>query len=137
MSVPTEAGCYYWTPGCVRSEDAIIVRVDHELWATSEGGGWSGDLAWKEWAEGEWGPRIPSPERLAALEAVLAAVPERAVYVTVNGGTSCGLCHAPVYNLAVGNGDQFLTARQCTHAADCPWLLAQPHAASEKPDTPA
>ena len=139
MATPSEPGWYWWTVGGVH-EDAVtcwayrvgsVVPIEvvlisarpacdpKKLWAviptvSSQGMGTTCGYMLDR-IGGEWGPRIPGPARLAALEALAATDPldgERMV---------CFYCRGDVIDTTV-------RPMRFKHTPDCLWHLAQERA---------
>ena len=122
MPVPTEPGFYYWTPPNGAPRIVSIVRAHGMLMADMEPGSpWFTLLAA---LKGEWGPRIPSPEQLAAMREVLPYFSpiSNVIEIAPTGGilsekhNVCIFCGAP--EDPPDSGDAH-------HAPSCLWLRAQ------------
>ena len=124
MPVPTEPDWYWWSsPGYMQGEPQCLwVEMDQLTGCIVA---WLGDRRWaltREDAEahsdflagplgGEFGPRIPSAERLRAMEEVIADI--------ASNGYAPKLGMMPPFLCA------FCRTPEPDHAPDCPWLRAQ------------
>ena len=132
MATPAEAGRYWCRlKGCADWFIARVLVVDGHLYVHhTEAGGpsaWASMIPLEDhngavWYEVEWGPRIPSPARLLALETILAS---DCWVATDEGGFpfGCKLCAGRferIPNERGGESDVF-----AGHAPDCPWQRAQ------------
>jgi hypothetical protein len=135
MTVPTEAGWYWWTPGNVQAvyvpgvpRCLHVYESDGVLMAAVPSSGRFG-LAGLEDSypvemvarAGEFGPRIPPPARLRAMEEMAQAFPLILLptFSAESNGNMCAYCHAIKSTTdAVFGGDTW-------HAPTCCWLRAQ------------
>ena len=117
MNTPTEPGYYWWTPPRGKPRIAEAVRAHGMLMADIEPGTpWFTLL---EAVKGEWGPRIPAPDRLRAMEEVC----EREPVANTGYARFCDIC----LSHAVDENDMIV------HAPTCPWPRARPPKPKEKP----
>jgi len=113
MSTPTEPGYYWWTPPRGKPRIAEAVRAHGMLMADIEPGTpWFTLL---EAVKGEWGPRIPAPDRLRAMEEVMAKD------ITAYADPEAAYCPFCEVEWDWVNGDKWT----CQHLPTCPWLRAQ------------
>ena len=133
---PTEPGWYCWRGAPDRDWEMVIVcQHTHDgepymgayrLWASDlemlAEGREPSSLSIEGFTHGEWGPRIPGPERLAALEELAACgclEPD-----DWGGGYSfCFFCDGREVEVDIdGPGPVIYETK---HRRDCPWLRAQ------------
>ena len=127
MSVPTEPGWYWWR----ESLDSPYWQI---VWIQEVGGRppfpeldvyfpLTGGRQFLPDLKGEFGPRIPSPERLEAMEKVLAAMALNDACPRRGGPGECIRC------AFCGGIEEMLAMippkRHLRHAPGCPWVLAQ------------
>ena len=122
MSVPTKAGVYLWRPN---ADSPWQWRATQwHRWFGMEGQPTGqhclavtrirGPVPVEEHG-GEWGPRIPDPERLQAMHELTTIEPMCGI--NYGGGCDdsiCFYCGAPWRD------------EDTEHDSDCPWLRAQP-----------
>ncbi len=141
MSTHTETGTYYWRRSPVFPWRFAVVRANGEYGITDTHAP-DGPLLEMETSgySGEWGPRIPGPEQLAAMREMAETDPTYLdtearwqappPYDTRYGADLChvrvcGHCNAdPEYVPPdTPSGVGYYEVRN--HAPDCPWLRAQ------------
>ena len=120
MTVPTEPGWYCWTPPSTMCGSRTVEHDWKPMWVANSAAdplvavgtlhSLSGYLQASK-IGGEFGPRIPSAERLRAMEEVIADI--------ASNGYAPKLGMMPPFLCA------FCRTPEPDHAPDCPWLRAQ------------
>ena len=76
MSIPTKPGTYYWRKANHCRWRLVTVRPTGEYGVENYPDPCGPLLELETWGDGgEWGPRIPSPDRLKAMEELAAEEP--------------------------------------------------------------
>lgn len=128
MSVPTEPGVYPFTDEH-GTFYVLVARMGNPhagelclrgVWLDSELPVYADVDAFA----GEWGPRIPPPERLAAMEELLTRDPTRGRYEG-----QCPFCDQDAGRVAIVSDSSDAVV---AHARDCPWERVRRLRAQEK-----